>query len=414
MALVALLFAHHVASGGAEPLAATEVAGLSVLERQALLARRLGAERVFVIAERMPPGLAAALLRVRDLVEVVRDPAVLGRDLTEDDRVLTLEEGLVVDPDAAAALLEDAPGTLLAVNAGEPPYPTAERLDSNSFWAGLAIYDGRLVRSVAADLGEWDLQSTLLRAATGEGVPQVEVFAPTSPAVWRLADTDEAATAIGEALLGGGREPRWSWPARFLHAPAERWLLGWALPTRISGPALVAAGIGLGAIAAVAFALGWLWPGLALALLAPPVADTGLWLARARLAPAPAWLDPAFDYGIEPAWYLGLAAFLAGTSLGVGAWVLAAAIIAFRLAADAQRRFFRRFRDEPLEATGVAETRLARASAARETVPWALLPFAAAGAWDVGFIVLGLYAAASFFGWQARLFARLQGTGARL
>jgi hypothetical protein len=415
MALVALLFAHHVASGGGEPLAVTDVAGLSVLERQAMLARRLGAERVFVVAERMPPGLAAALLRVRDLVEVVREPARLATGIAEGDRVLTLEEGLVVDAAAAEALLESESDTLLAVKAGEPPYPEAERLDSSCFWAGLAVYDGRLVRRVVADLGEWDLQSTLLRAATGEGVRQVEAFAPTPPAVWAPAVTDETAAAIGERLIGAGREVRWSWPARFLYAPLERWLLGLVLPTRISGPALAAAGVGMGLLAAIAFALGWLWPGLVLAILAPPVADTGLWLARARLAPAPAWLDPLFDYGVEPAWYLGLAASLAAGDLGWGAWVLAAAIIAFRLAADAQRSFFGRVRGEPLETAGVPEMRLARAAAARETMPWLLLPFAAAGAWPLGLVALGLYTAGSFFGWQSRLFARLDDkTGIRL
>lgn len=406
MALQALLFAHHVAAG-VEPLAATSVAGLTVLERQARLARRLGADRVYVVAERMPPGLAAAIDRLRGEIELIRSPLALATTIEDDDRLLTFEEGLVVDDAAVAPLLESAPDTMIAVKLGDPPYAGAERLDSASFWAGVAIYEARLVRDVVANLGEWDLQSTLLRSAAGEGVPPVDAFA-TPPSIWTLVTEPADAVSVAATLLDAGREVRATAPARYLYEPVERRLVEAALPTRLPGMAVIIAGVGAGAAAIAAFAIGWLWVGLLLALIAPPLADTGCWLVRARLGTPPDWVDGALDRVVEPAWYLGLAAGLAGGALGLGAWAVAVAGITFRLASDMQRRFFARLRGTALENAGPAEARLAAWGASRETAAWILLPFAVADAWALGFAALALHAGGSFFLWQARLFARLE------
>ena len=44
-----------------------------------------------------------------------------------------------------------------------------ERIDAESRWAGVALVDSRLLGSTAAMLGDWDLQSTLLRRTLQEG-----------------------------------------------------------------------------------------------------------------------------------------------------------------------------------------------------------------------------------------------------
>ena len=404
MALVALLFAHHTVAGSSEPRAAAVVAGLTILERQAMLARRLGAERLFVVAERMPPGLAAALDRLHDVIEVVRDPAALVIGIADGDRVLSLEEGLIVDEADARPLVELA-GPALAVNSGEPPYDGAERLDSTSFWAGLAVYDGRLVRAVAADLGEWDLQSTLLRAATGEGIAQVEPFAGGLPPSWRFIAEPGNSAATDAQLIADGAPVRSGWPSRYLYPPVERMAVAAALPTRVTGFALaVTAGV-LGGLAALALALGWPLVGVALAIVAPAVADVGAWLGRVRLEPAQPWVEPTFDYAVEPAWYLGLAAGLAVDRLGIAAWALAAALIAFRLADLRQQRLLAR-----IGATAAEDKRARRLdllAAGRDTLPWVLLPFALAGMPAAGLAALAVYAGATFFLRQSRLFARV-------
>jgi 1L-myo-inositol 1-phosphate cytidylyltransferase / CDP-L-myo-inositol myo-inositolphosphotransferase len=404
MALVALLFAHHAMAGSTEPRAVIAVAGLTTLERQAVLARRLGAKRLFVVAERMPPGLAAALDRLQELVEVIRDPAALAATIADGDRVLTLEEGLIVDETDARRLVEVG-GSALAVKTGEPPYDGAERLDSASFWAGLAVYDGRLVRAVAADLGEWDLQSTLLRSATGEGTAKVEPVVGGLPASWRFIAESGAAGAIDEQLIADGAPVSASWPSRHLYPPIGRLAVRAALPTRVTGLALALTAAMVGVLAAFAFAIGWPSVGLGLAIIAPPVADIGAWLGRVRLEPAQPWVESAFDYAIEPGWYLGLAAYLAVEGLGIGAWAFASTLIAFRLAGIRQQRMLARLGSSTAEAKRGRWLELL--AAGRDTLPWALLPFALAGAWGAGLVTLAIYGAASFFVWQSQLFARV-------
>jgi hypothetical protein len=195
------------------------------------------------------------------------------------------------------------------------------------------------------------------------------------------------------------------WPSRYVYPPAERLAVRAALPTRVTGFALAVTAAALGGLAALAFALGWPAIGVALAIIAPPVADIGAWLGRVRLEPAQPWVEPAFDYAIEPAWVLGLAAGLAVDGLGIGAWVLAAAHIAFRLADLRQQRLLAR--------VGAAATEDKRArwlellAAGRDTLLWALLPFAMTGMWAAGLAALAIYAGVSFFLRQSRLFARV-------
>lgn len=407
MALVALLFAHHAAAGAAEPRAAMTVAGLPVLERQVMLVKAVGAARIFVMAERMPPGLAAALSRVRDLVEVVRDPASLAASIADGDRVLTLEEGLITGETLVRTLV-DIGAPVLAVSHGDPPYDGAERLDSNSFWTGLAVYDGRLVRTVVTDLGEWDLQSTLLRSAVGEGAQRLDMLGAGGPdALLAVADMTRIA-ATDERLINEGEPPRRGWPSRYLYRPLERFALRSVLPTRVDGRSLVIASAAAGAAAALAFASGWPAAGLLIAVVAPLLATTGAWLGKVRLEVPATWIDPAFDHAIEPAWYLGLAAWLARTESGLGAWALAGALIGFRQAMLRQQHFMRTISIEE-------DGQLRRWLAGRDTLIWALVPFALFGAWAAGLAALAIYAAASFFLLQSRLFASIAATvGKRL
>lgn len=410
MALHALLFAHHGAPGSAEPLAAMDVAGLSVLERQVVLARRLGAERILVVAERMPPGLAAALDHIGDTVRVVRTAAAIAGELGDDDFVLTLQEGLLADDTPATALIGETAAPLLAVSVGEPVYGCAERLDSESFWAGLAIYAAPMVREVAADIGEWDLQSTLLRTAAGAGAPRVELH--VDPVAWRFVGEASSASALSAQLIQETRPRRFGWPSRYLFGPLEPRAVSALLPTRVTGRMLTVGGMLLGLIASLLFATGWLWPALAFAVLAPQLSDVGGQLARLRLEPPEDWIDSMYDWLVEPTWYLAIAAWLAEQGYGFGAWSFAAAAIAFRFATIRQLGFYRRLRDCDLQAD---EPRMAGLGAGRDTAPWVLILAGFGSLWLAGLGAVAAYAAVSFFVVQARLFARLgDAAGAKL
>lgn len=384
MGLVALLFAHHGIVGEAEPFAAAEVAGLTLLERQVRLVRSLGAERVFVLAERMPPRLATALSRTN--ATVLRDAALIGNKLESGDRVLVLEEGLLIDEAAARLFVEHADRLMLAVGDGEPPYPQAERLDSATFWAGLAVYPSRLVVNVAADLGEWDLQSTLLRAAVAEGAGRLALDAALV-SIRDGRDAQAAAKALSDATATAGED----WPSRWLYPPVERIALKALLTRRIAAHWLTIGALAAAGLAVLTVALAWPAAGLILMLLSDPLLSIGDRLARVRLEPpAGASAIRLLDQFMEPAWYLALGASLAGADTGPFVW--AAAVVAFRRAADRQR---------PLD-RGLGGGRLVLFGASRRTMLWALLPFAIFGAWVWGLAALAVYAAASFFRLQSR------------
>ncbi|MDO9488476.1 MAG: hypothetical protein Q7J32_08895 [Sphingomonadaceae bacterium] len=402
MSLQALLFAHHVAPGSGEPLAAIDVAGLSVLERQVVLARRLGADRIFVMAERMPPGLAAALDHIGESVRVVRSAAAISTEIADGDLILTLQEGLVAEETPATALIGETAAPIVAVSLAAPAYADAERLDSDSFWAGFAIYEGAMVRQVAADIGEWDLQSTLLRTAAGGGVPRVELR--VEPSAWRYVGEAAGGSVLSAQLIDETRPRRFGWPSRFLFSLVEPRAVTALLPTRITGRLLTIAGVLLGLLASLLFATGWPWPALGFAIVAPQLSDVGGQLARLRLEPAEDWVDSIFDWFVEPTWYLALAAWLADQGYGFGAWSFAAAAIAFRFAMIRQSAFYRRLKGVELE---IEEPRLAALAAGRDTAPWLLVVAGLGSLWLAGLGAVAVYAAASFFVLQARLFARL-------
>ncbi len=402
MSLHALLFAHHVAPGSGEPLAAIDVAGLSVLERQVVLVRRLGVERIFVVAERMPPALAAALDRIGESVQIVRSAPALSAEIAADDVVVTLQEGLVAEETPATALIGEAAAPLVAVSMAEPAYGTAERLDSDSFWAGFAIYEGAMVRQVAADIGEWDLQSTLLRAAAAGGTPRVELR--VEPAAWRFVGEARSGSALSAQLIDETRPRRFGWPSRFLFAWVEPRAVAALLPTRVTGRLLTVGGVLLGLLASLLFATGWPWPALAFAVSAPQLSDVGAQLARLRLEPTEDWVDPCYDWLVEPTWYLALAAWLADQGYGFGAWSFAAAAIAFRFAMIRQSSFYRRLKGIELE---IEEPQLAAFAAGCDSAPWLLILAGLGSLWLAGLGAVAVYAALSFFLLQGRLFARV-------
>ena len=111
--------------------------------------------------------LAAALdvaRRADPDVTVAHGAAAVANAVMDDDRVLSLDEGLVVDERAISAVVAGE-GTAIAVwpEGAERPI-AAERIAADSFFAGIGCFPGRLVRTVAGRLGDWDMQATLLRA----------------------------------------------------------------------------------------------------------------------------------------------------------------------------------------------------------------------------------------------------------
>ncbi|MEA3537987.1 MAG: CDP-alcohol phosphatidyltransferase family protein [Pseudomonadota bacterium] len=425
MALVALLYAHHFSAGADEPLAALGITGIASVDRQIRQCRRAGAERVVVMVERVTPRLAAALDRARRAtpgVEVVHGGDGVRAAIREEDSVLSLDEGLVADERAIAAVAGATGDVVLGVwmEADERPI-AAERIASDRFFAGLARFPGRLVRSVAGRLGDWDMQATLVRSALGEGphtpveVGRIPAYCPSRrrevPLQWRRAVDAASADAATNDALAAAQKGILDWPARFIHPPVENLLTRLLLPTPLT-PNMISVGVFLLGLAAMAaFALGHLWVGLVLALIIGPLDGVDGKLARTRVEFSK-WgdLEHVADKVVEYGWFAALAYYFNSIGHG-GAWPLAAICVGFALAEAVQGEFFRRFTGKQIDDAGAFERRFRLVAGRRNTFFWSLLPFAAFGAWYAGFAMIAAYSAITFFVMQARFFVRLQEYG---
>lgn len=382
----------------------TVVAGIALLERQARQAERAGATAIVLIAPALPAAVRARLVRHPRLT-VVERPDAAAPLLADDARVLAMAPGVLLDDRIVAAMLDgDAQCRLAAWR--EPPGPGAERIDAQTLWAGVALLPARLARDVLRTLGEWALESTLLRAAVEHGAQRlmlddIDTYAPArrrrAALLWaRPVDAAQVRVAA-RAVVAAAQKGCLDWPARFIHPPIEDALVRLLLPTPVT-PNMVTLATGvLGLAALAAFATGWLDVGLALALLNGPLDGVDGKLARARVEYS-RWgdLEHALDKILEYGWYLALGWWFAQTH-GLAAWLVAGGIVTFSLAEAVQGEFFRRFTGRQLDDWGLFERRWRLVAGRRNTHFWALVPFAVAAhwwteAWFAGFLMLLAYA----------------------
>lgn len=382
MALGALIGAYQEDdSGGLRAL--LPLAGRTLLEYQVRCAAAAGAAPVVVVVERVPQALQDAFERLR-LDGLAVFPA---GDVQE--AVSRFEAGSMI------LLIGDgvaAPANLIADFAGEPEPAVAtladdernatfERIDAESRWAGVAVVDSRVLGSTAAILGDWDLQSTLLRRTLQEGALRVRVDDDGAPL---LVERAEELQQFQRTLFAASRAARTDWASRYLLPPVEELATGRLMEGAVRPAWLIWAGLGLTLAAAVAFARGLLAAGLVLLLLSTPLDLIAERLATLRLRPLPTRM--MIRLGLWPAAGLALLAlgwWEARHGTGWGALVAAAATLAFAEAARIEKPAFLR---------GIEIWLLSRRNAI-----FAAIPFALAGAWTSYLIGLLVYAAASFF-----------------
>ena len=379
LALAALIAAYHESGEAGSLRAVLPLAGRSLVERQARLAARAGATRIVILVERLPAELGAALERLRRdkvPIHVARDVEEAAETIEASDRFLLIGDGAIVDEDQLSRLAEGTDYAVLTVPDsvhGE----LYERIDGQSRWGGAAAMDGQMLRATAAMLRDWDLQSTLLRRTLQAGARHVAADRP-------LAIIDRAAdvAALEGRILADALEARGGWMDRLL-APLERVLAGATLGGSI-GPTLIGgAALGLTALGAAGFALGWNWTGLAMMLLGTPLEGVAMRVARARLLddPARSWwrqlLPAASGAGLLALGYTQAPAH------GWGTMLLAAMTIAFMLALAVERQ----------RAAIPGEIALAE----RKALTWLMLPLAGFGGWTAGLAGTLAYAVGSFF-----------------
>ena len=86
--------------------------------------------------------------------------------------IVMIGDGIVPPAELVAQLAEDGEPVVVTVRDDEE-HQAFERIDGHARWAGVALVDAHLLGSTAAMLGDWDLQSTLLRRSSQEGALRV-------------------------------------------------------------------------------------------------------------------------------------------------------------------------------------------------------------------------------------------------
>ncbi|MCG2842377.1 CDP-alcohol phosphatidyltransferase family protein [Sandaracinobacter sp. RS1-74] len=403
MGFIALLMAGE-SLPGEQPSGLGQVGGISLLERQVRMALKAGAKAVWLVAPALPSDLAA---RLSDDPRLWRVPTAeaLGERLAGETRsVLHLAPGLLIDERLVSHLVTDRAAPALLAFGGAAP-AGAERLDSETHWAGAALLPAALVAEVAADLGDWELSGTLVRAAVEAGagrliVEEIPTYAPArrrdAPMIWARPQDEAGRAKATESLIAAAQKGCLDWPARFIHPPVENALVRLLMNTPVS-PNMVTLFTGVLGFAAIwLFAVGQPMWALALVLIVGPLDGVDGKLARVRHQFS-RWgdLEHVLDKVLEYGWFLALAVWLS-KSHGLAAWLAAGGIIIFALAEAASGEFFRRFSGRQLDDWGPFERRFRLIGGRRNTFFWTLLPFGLAGAWWPGFLMILAYAAITF------------------
>jgi hypothetical protein len=367
-------------SGGLRAL--LPLAGRTLLEYQVRCAAAAGAAPIVVAVERVPQALQDSFERLRlDGLGVfpVTDLAEAMSRFEAGSMILLIGDGIASPAELVASLAEE-PEPVIATVPDDEEHQEFERIDAQSRWAGVALVDQRLLASTAAMLGDWDLQSTLLRRTVQEGALRVPVAPGGEPL---LVQSAEQLEGFQRHLVAASRGARTDWASRYVLPLAEEFATEQLMETRVRPDWLIWAALALTLGAAVAFTRGWLGAALAMLVLSTPLDLVATRLASLRLRPLAArMLTRAALWPASAVALLALGLWETRHGSGWGALVTAAAAAAF---AEATR------------IEGALQDPADIWLFSRRNAIFAAIPFALMGAWTAYLVTLLVYAAASFF-----------------
>ena len=382
MAVGALIGAYQEDdSGGLRAL--FPLAGRTLIEYQVRCAAAAGAAPIVIVVERVPQALQDAFERLRlDGLGVfpVSDVAEAVSRFEAGSLILLIGDGIVPPADLVMTMAEE-PEPAVSTIPDDEAHATFERIDAESRWAGVAVVDAHLLGSTAAILGDWDLQSTLLRRTLQEGSIRVPVADVGGEPL--LAEKADDLQDFERRLFIASRGVRPDWVSRFLLPPVEEFATEHLMETAVRPPWLIWAALALTIGAAACFTRGWLGAGLILLLASTPLDLIASRLATLRLRPFPARLLSRL--ALWPATGLALLALGSWEMKHVSGWgalVTAIGAIAFSEAARIER-------------ASIQESELWLIS--RRSAIVLAVPFAIAGVWTSYLVALLAYAVVSFF-----------------
>ena len=384
MALGALIGAYQEDdAGGLRAL--LPLAGRTLVEYQARCLSAAGASPLIVLVERVPVALNEAFERLRAegiSVIAVSDGSEAASRFEAGSDLLLLADGIAPDMSDLEQLLDEPDGAILTVPDDEA-HSGFERIDSAHRWAGIARVDSNMLGATAAMLGDWDLQSTLLRRAIQSGTH----FLPSRADEGRgpfLATGEEAMTGYERRLLIASRTAKEDAVSRFVLPILEEVATEKLMETPVRPAWLVQTAVAMTVAAAFSFSRGWHWAALALLLLSTPLDLVAQRLATLRLQPlsssmlARRLLWPAAGLAL-----LALGWFEMRHGSGWGALMAALGAASFAEAGRVER----------------AGRKLPGSEwhFSRRIAIWMALPFAIGGWWSAYLGLLSIYAATSFF-----------------
>ncbi|HVF37514.1 MAG TPA: hypothetical protein VNA29_06185 [Sphingomicrobium sp.] len=384
MALGALIGAYQEDdAGGLRAL--LPLAGRTLIEYQARCLAAAGAAPLVVLVERVPVALNDAFQRLRSegiAVVPVSDGVEAASRFEAGSQLLLLSDGIAPDMGDLERLLEEADSAILAVPDDEG-HAEFERIDGAHRWAGLARVESSLVGATAAMLGDWDLQSTLLRRAVQAGARLI----PSSSGDGRgpfLASDEAAMAGFERRLLVASRTARDDAVSRFLLPIVEEVATEKLMETSVRPAWLVQVAVGLTLAAAFCFSRGWDWAALSLLILSTPLDLVAERLATLRLKPlGPGMLSRRLLWPAAGLALIALGWLETRGGSGWGAMVAAIAAAAFAEAARKERSGSAMPGNEWLFS--------------RRTAIWLALPFAIGQWWSLYLGLVAGYAASSFF-----------------
>lgn len=286
MAVAALIGAYQEDDSGALR-ALLPLAGRTLVEYQVRCAAAAGAAPIVVIVERVPQALQDAFERLRlDSIGVfpVSDINEAISRFEAGAPILLIADGVAPPADLVASMAAQAEPAV-AIVPDDEQHQAYERIDAGSRWAGVAMTDANLLGSTAAMLGDWDVQSTLLRRAIQEGALRIK--AADSGGEPLLAESGDQLAGFQRMLIQASRGSRTDFASRYVLAPVEDFATEQLMETPVRPPWLVWTALALTLAAAFCFTRGWLGAGLVMLVLSTPLDLISGRLASLRLKPLP-------------------------------------------------------------------------------------------------------------------------------
>src|SRR6185503_9389061 len=263
------------------------LAGRTLLEYQVRCAAAAGAAPIVVVVQHIPqaPQDSFERLRLDQLgIFAVSDVNEAVSRFEAGAMILLVGDG-IAPPAELVAAIADEPESAVATVPDDEAHAMFERIDAETRWAGVALVDAHLLGSTAAILGDWDLQSTLLRRTLQEGAIRVPVSAAGGDPL--LAERAEDLQDFQRKLLVGSRGARPDWVSRYLLPPIEEFATEHLMETAVRPLWLIWATLAMTIAGAFCFTRGWLGIGLVLLIVSTPLDLIASRLASLRLRPLP-------------------------------------------------------------------------------------------------------------------------------